>query len=139
MNKVKLVNETLICKCGKRVDVSHITDEASEGLTIFNSVSSSAQKVNCECGNEYLVTLSVSMKISIDDYEIEEIFIAKHFDKEGNPILPSLFENATLGTAFSHIKDGEYIFGDTVYVVEDGVFESRYSNAVDPNQIALEI
>lgn len=139
MNKAKLVNETLICKCGKRVNVSHITEEASEGLSVFDSTSSSAQKVNCECGNEYLVTLSVSMEISIDDYEIEEIFVAKHFDKEGNPILPSLFEDATLGTAFEHIKDGEYIFGNTVYVVEDGMLESRYSNAVDPNQIALEI
>lgn len=137
----RIVGETLICSCNKYNDISHIVENGTDDLRFpFETSGSVEDEVECEkCGKKHRVTLYLSVDVSIDHHELEEIYVVQYHDKNGEPIHPTVFEDAVLGSDFPNIEDGEYIFGDMVYVVEDGVFESRYSNAVDPNQMALEI
>src|SRR5690625_2120925 len=133
LNKARLIDKTFICICNESTCLEDMIDDSGYGFS-----STIAEEIICEkCGREYKVRIDTSVIVEVDDYRITEVSVELYQDKNGNDILPSLFEGLALDEEVPHLYDGKYEVNEYLYEIVNGRLAYIFSNAIDPNQMSL--
>jgi hypothetical protein len=124
------------CVCGHMFPNSLYHDLVSELRVGIVDALEDEQDVECpHCHRNYRVKLEVEIEINTSGSVT--LTSGNILDKNGEWFDSSLLQNYLIGDHVP-LEDGEYVFGDKLYIVENETLEHIFSAIVDENQLSLQ-
>jgi hypothetical protein len=126
--------KSIFCECGIEIELENLLDDVRAEALDDGESSYVENEIKCDvCGSVYQVNASAYVHVEVSVSSVE--LLRQGFMVNGEPIS---IDGLGIGDEVP-LPDEQYLFGNMIYNISNGIVSNIYNAQIDENQLELAI